>query len=80
MNLEKRVSQNTIKELVGNDKEITDQTHIPEHIREFFETLFKTREQKTEMEMENFFSDVDIPKLSENQAKLCEENSTEKHL
>ena len=30
--------------------------------------------------MENFFSDVDIPKLSENQTKLCEENLTEKDL
>ena len=27
-----------------DDKEITDQTHILEHIREFYETLFKTRE------------------------------------
>ena len=30
--------------------------------------------------MENFFSDVDISKLSENQAKRCEENLTEKDL
>ena len=30
--------------------------------------------------MGNFFSDVDIPKLSENQVKLCEENLTEKDL
>ena len=30
--------------------------------------------------MENFFSNVDIPKLSENQAKNCEENLTEKDL
>ena len=30
--------------------------------------------------MKNFFSDVDIPKLSENQVKLCEENLTEKDL
>ena len=30
--------------------------------------------------MENFFSDVDIPKLSQNQAKLCEENLTETDL
>ena len=78
-NLEKQPgSQNTIKKLVVDDKEITEQTHILEHIREFYETLFKTREQKTEIEMENFFSDVDIPKLSENQIKLCEENLTEK--
>ena len=32
------------------------------------------------MEMETFFSDVDILKLSENLAKLCEENLTEKDL
>ena len=56
LNLEKqRGSQNTIKKLVVDDKEITEQTHILEHIREFYETLFKTREQKTEIEMENFF-------------------------
>ena len=30
--------------------------------------------------MEKFFSDVDIPELSENQAKLCEENLTKKDL
>ena len=54
--------------------------HILEHIREFYETLFKTQEQKTEIKMKNFFSDVDIPKLSENQTKLCEENLTEKDL
>ena len=30
--------------------------------------------------METFFSYVDIPKLSENQAKLCEENLTGKDL
>ena len=62
-----------IKKYVVNNKEIADQTHILEHIGEFYETLFKTWEQKTTMEMETFFSDADIPKLSENQAKLCEE-------
>ena len=78
--LEKQGYQETIKKLVANDKEITDQTHILEHVREFYETLFKTREQKTAIEMETFFSAVDIPKLSENQTKLCDENLTEKYL
>ena len=79
LNLEKqRGSQNTIKKLVIDDKEITEQTYILEHIREFYETLFKTGEQKSNIEMVNFFSDVDIPKLSENQVKLCKENLTEK--
>ena len=81
MNLEKqRGSQNTIKKLVVDDKGIIEQTHILEHIREFYETLFKTQEQKTEIEMKFFFSDVDIAKLSENQVKLCEENLTKKDL
>ena len=30
--------------------------------------------------MESFFSDVDIPNLSENQVKLCEENLTDNDL
>ena len=54
--------------------------HILEHIREFYETLFKTQEQKTAIELETFFSGVDIPKLSKNQSKLCAENVTEKDL
>ena len=71
MNLEKQLgSQNTIKKLVVDDKEITDQIYILEHIREFYETLLKTREQKSAIEMEIFFSDADIPKLSENQGNL----------
>ena len=57
---------------------MTDHTHIIEYIRYFYETLLKTREQKTEIEMQHFFSDVDIPKLSQNQAKPCEENLNEK--
>ena len=54
--------------------------HILEHIREFYETLFKTQEQKIAIELETFFSGVDIPKLSKNQSKLCAENVTEKDL
>ena len=30
--------------------------------------------------MQHFFSDVDIPKLSQNQAKPCEENLNKKGL
>ena len=44
-----RGSQNTIKKLAVDNIEITDQTHILERVREFYKTLFKTREQKTEI-------------------------------
>ena len=51
----KRGSQNTIKKDVIDDKEITEQTYILEHIREreFYETLSKTQEKKTKIEIEN---------------------------
>ena len=43
LNLEKqRGSQNAIKKLFVDDKEITDQTHILEDIRELHETLQNT--------------------------------------
>ena len=61
----------TTASLVADDKEIKEQTHILKHIRELFETLFKTREQKTATEIEKRFSNVDIPK-----GKLFEEDLT----
>ena len=40
LNLEKqRGAQNSIKKLIVDDKETTDQTHISECIKEFYETL-----------------------------------------
>ena len=49
-NLEKqRGSQNTIKKLVVDDKEITNQALISERIREFYETLFKKQKQFTQL-------------------------------
>ena len=70
LNLEKQGgSKNTIKKLVVDDKEITEKTNFLKHIREFYETLFKTGELKTEIEMDIFFSDIDILKLSENKGK-----------
>ena len=55
LNLEKQGgSQNTIKKLAIDDKEMTEQVHILEHIREFYETLLKMPEQKTKIEMKIF--------------------------
>ena len=47
LNLEKqRGPQNTIKKVIVDDKEIIDQTHILEDIREFYKTLFKKTQTK----------------------------------
>ena len=47
--------------------------HILEHIIEFYENLFKKRQQKSVVEMENF-SVMSIFQNSENLAKLCEKD------
>ena len=62
-----------------DDKRITDEKHILEHITKFYETILRT-ETKTTIEMENFFSNVDIPRLSKNQTKLCEADLNQKDL
>ena len=54
--------------------EVTDQTCILNHIKDFYEALFKKREQKTTAEIKDFLNVIDVPKLSENQVKLCEED------
>ena len=42
LNLEiQQGSQNTIRNLIVDDREITDQTHILEYIGEFYETVIK---------------------------------------
>ena len=64
-NLEKqRGSENTIKKLAA-DKEFTDQNKYSRTQR-VLQNFFKIWEPKTEIEMENFFSDVDTPNFSEN--------------
>ena len=80
-NLEKqRGAQNTIKKLIIDDTEVTDQTCILNHIKDFYEALFKKREQKTTAEIKDFLNVIDVPKLSENQVKLCEEDLTKNDL
>ena len=81
MNLEKqRGAQNTIKKLIVDGNEIKDQTHISECIKEFYETLFKKRKQKTAAEVKSFLRHLNIPKLSEDKLKLFEEDLIEKDL
>ena len=55
LNLEKqRGAQYTIKKLIVDNKEIIDQAQILEYIREFYETLFKKRKQKTNTDIKTF--------------------------
>ena len=66
------------KKLIIDDTEVTDQTCILNYIKDFYETLFKKQEQKPIVEIKDFLNVIDVPKLSEDQVKLCEEDLTEK--
>ena len=68
------------KKLFVDDKKVIDHTHILECIREFYETYFRKRKQKTESATKSFISHLNIPKLSEDKSKLYWENLTEKDL
>ena len=48
--------------------------------KEFYETYFRKRKQKTESATKSFISHLNIPKLSEDKSKLYWENLTEKDL
>ena len=49
-------------------------------MKDFYEALFKKCEQKTTVEIKDFLNAIDVPKLSEDQVKLCEEDLTEKDI
>ena len=80
MNLEKQRGAQNTKKLFVDDKEIADQIHVLKCISEFYGTLFKKLKQKTAAEIKSYLSRINIPKLSEDKAKLCEANLTEKDL
>ena len=80
-NLEKQQSvKNTIKKLIIDDTEVIDDTCLLNHIKDFYEALFKKREQKTTAKINFFLNGIDVPKLSKDQVKLCEEDLTKKDL
>ena len=60
-----RSAQNTIKKLIIDNTDVTDHTCILNHIKDFYELLFKKREQKTMAEVKDFLNAINVPKLSE---------------
>ena len=57
------------KKIIVDGKKTSDQTHILECLKEFYEILFKKSEQKTVTEVKRFLSHIKISKLSEDIAK-----------
>ena len=72
--------QNAIKKLIIDGTEVTDQTCIINHKKDFYEALFKKCKQKTTAEIKDFLNFIDVQKYFEDQVKLCEEDLTKKYL
>ena len=54
-------AQNTIKKFIIDFIEVTDQTCILNHIKDFYEALFKKCEQKTTAEIKDFVNAIHVP-------------------
>ena len=53
---------------------------ILDHVKEFYETFFKKPAQKTTAKITDFLNTIEVPKLSEDQAKFCDKYLTGKCL
>ena len=73
LNLEKRRGiQGQVKKLIANNQEITDQNKIQNELLFFYETLFGNTSANTSEDCEYFLSEVFVPKLNYEHARIWE--------
>ena len=73
LNLEKRRGiQGQVKKLIANNQEITDQNKIQNELLFFYETLFGNTSANTSENCEYFLSEVFVPKLNYEHARIWE--------
>ena len=73
LNLEKRRgTQGQVKKLIANNQEITDQNKIQNELLFFYETLFGNTSANTSEDCEYFLSEVFVPKLNYEHARIWE--------
>ena len=81
LNLEKRRGiQGQIKKRIVNNQEITDQNKIQNELLFFYETLFRNKSANTSEDCEMFLNVVFAPKLSYEDARICEGDFNEPEL
>ena len=81
LNLEKRRGiQGQVKKLIANNQEITDQNKIQNELLFFYETLFGNTSANTSEDCEYFLSEVFVPKLNYEDARICEGDLNELEL
>ena len=60
-----RGAQNTIKKLIIDDAEVTDQTCILNNIKDFMKHYLKNGNKKTIAKIKDFLNALDVPNHSE---------------
>ena len=81
LNLEKhRASQNTIKKIFCDGKEITDINKINSEIFRFYKGLFKDKIQCNAEKCRTFLKDIQAPSLTNEQKNICEGELLEKEI
>ena len=78
LNFEKRNKANIRKILNSNLVELSEPETVLSSIKSFYSTLYKKRNDKTETDCYNYLKTLNLPKLTDNESRLCEEELTKR--
>ena len=79
--MEKRKGLNgTVKKIIKNDIEITDQLEIQRELRMFYERLFKKTICNTNSKVVSFLDNIYLPVINNDFFNLCQNGLTEDEL
>ena len=70
----KNKRKNTIRKLILNNKEITDQKLILEELQSFYQKRYTKQVFKSDNDIQEFLSKINLPRLSVNEAQSCDRN------
>ena len=81
LNLENQKAINTaVRNLIDDDKKITDLKEINDCICKFYKNIFKKNVSKLDSEKESFLNNIALPNLTSKCFDGCESEITEKEL
>ena len=80
LNLEKRnkAKSHIRKILNSNSVELSEPETVLSSIKSFYSTLYKKRNEKTETDCYNYLKTQNLPKLTDNESRLCEGELTKR--
>ena len=70
----KNKRKNTIRKLILNNKEITDQKLILKELQSFYQKRYTKQVFNSDNDIQEFLSKIDLPRLSEDEVQSCDGN------